>query len=291
MTTWWSGKPVAEALLQQVRREALAWCQAGVVPTLAVLWTEGQAAARAYARAKHRRAAELGVRVQLHAFPQRATTREWVQTVESLGRDPRIHGILVEMPLDNGVDVQAVIGAIPSQKDVDGLRRTLDTAAPGPLYPATPLAVMRVLTHYGVDLRGREVTLVGCGRTVGRPLLDLLLRAEATVRVCHAATRDVGAHLRTSEIGIVAAGCAGLVTPDMVHPELVLIDVGVNPAPGGGIVGDVAPEAAEQVRAATPVPGGVGMVTTAQLFRNLLDALAIQRPDAKSRMEAAGDTG
>lgn len=292
MTVWWAGKPVAESLLEDVRRQASCYHAEGVIPTLAVVLAEGRGAARTYAKAKQKRGIELGIRVEVHTLPETAGTETWLRRVRALGEDPRVHGILVELPLPPSVDVAAVIQAIPPVKDVDGLRRTVvPWAETGPHIPATPLAVMRLLEYYGELLRGREVVLVGCGRTVGRPLLDLLLQAEATVHVCHAATRDVGQHLRRGEIGIIAAGCRGLITPDMVHRHLALVDVGIHPLPGGGIAGDVTPEAAQRVRAATPVPGGVGVVTTAQLFANLMDAVQAQRFAGSKDREASATDG
>ncbi|MCL6594334.1 MAG: bifunctional 5,10-methylenetetrahydrofolate dehydrogenase/5,10-methenyltetrahydrofolate cyclohydrolase [Alicyclobacillus sp.] len=273
------GKPVADALSARVRAEVEQWQARGVQPKLAVVCVEGDAASLCYARAKARTAARLGIELALHALPGTTTTRQVVSEIERLNQDPQVHGILVELPLPKHIEEAAVVEAIAPWKDVDGLTQANQWANlsgfPG-LYPVTPQACVALLHHYGYPVAGQNVVLVGCGRTVGRPLLHLLLRENATVTVCHAGTRDVAAHLRQADLALVAVGKAHFIQPDWVHPGLVVVDAGINELPDGSITGDVSPAAAMRVAACTPTPGGVGPVTSVQVFVNLMQAVAGQ---------------
>ncbi|MCL6636970.1 MAG: bifunctional 5,10-methylenetetrahydrofolate dehydrogenase/5,10-methenyltetrahydrofolate cyclohydrolase [Alicyclobacillus sp.] len=284
------GKPVADALAARVRAEVERWQLHGVQPKLAVVYVEGDAASLCYARAKARQAARLGIELVLRALPDHATTCRVVSEIEQLNQDPQVHGILVELPLPKHIDEAAVVEAIAPWKDVDGLTPANQWAnlsgLPG-LYPVTPQACVALLHHYGYSLAGKNVALVGCGRTVGRPLLHLLLRENATVTVCHAGTRDVAAHLRHADLALVAVGKAHLIQPDWVHSELVVVDAGINELPDGSIAGDVSPAAAARVAAYTPTPGGVGPVTSVQVFVNLMQAVAWQARSGDPARRAA----
>jgi methylenetetrahydrofolate dehydrogenase (NADP+)/methenyltetrahydrofolate cyclohydrolase len=196
--------------------------------------------------------------------------------VRDLNADPSIHGILVQLPLPAGIDEDRVIAAVDPRKDVDGfhpenLGRLL-AGAPGVL-PCTPAGIVEILDHYGVDLKGAEAVVVGRSRIVGKPVAHLLLGRHATVTLCHTRTRDLAAHTRRAEVLVVAAGRPAVVTGDMVRPDAVVVDVGVNRMPDGRLAGDVDfASVSPRVRAITPVPGGVGPMTIAMLMRNTLDA-------------------
>jgi methylenetetrahydrofolate dehydrogenase (NADP+)/methenyltetrahydrofolate cyclohydrolase len=206
--------------------------------------------------------------------------------VRRFNRDPAIHGLLVQLPLPEGLDEDAVLTAIDPGKDVDGFHPVnagrLATGGEG-FVPATPLGVREILVREGIETRGRHAVVVGRSNIVGKPMANLLLRygagGDATVTVCHSKTRDLGAVTRLGEILIVAVGRAGMVTGDMVRPGAVVVDVGINRVPDPArpgktrLVGDVDYEGAAEVASAiTPVPGGVGPMTIAMLMSNTLRA-------------------
>ncbi len=274
-----SGRELAARLRVRVGDEARHWRHHGVVPTLAVVWVEGDMASEHYAQTKMRSAEKLGISVVLERHPHNVSQDVLAQSIVGLNQDPLIHGILLELPLPDHLSAEQLTGTLDPQKDVDGLsgqnRMALVTGAFG-LYPATPLACIRLLEHYRYPLAGTDIVLVGCGKTVGGPLLHLLLREHATVTACHAYTKDLASHLRQAEIALVAVGHPKLITREMVHKDLVLVDVGINPLPDGTVVGDVDPDVMGLVAAVTPTPGGVGVVTTVEIFANLMRAIAWQ---------------
>ncbi len=273
------GKPVAAALYTQVREDVQGWKSKGITPKIVTFLVGSDPASITYALSKSRTAHKLGIRFELRRLPLETSERQLIQEIEELNRSPQVHGIMVELPLPALMDASRVAAAIRPDKDVDGLHPANQwanmTGTPG-VYPATPLACLRLLQHYGYSLPGRRVTLIGSGRTVGLPLLHQLLYAQATVSVCHAATENLKPYVQDAEIVISAAGKAHLLKSEWVHPETVLIDVGMSQDSQGRLCGDTHPAAAEKVRAYTPTPGGVGPVTTAQLFVNLLQALSLQ---------------
>jgi methylenetetrahydrofolate dehydrogenase (NADP+)/methenyltetrahydrofolate cyclohydrolase len=201
--------------------------------------------------------------------------QDLLDLVEELNADEAIDGILVQLPLPDGLDADAVINALSPAKDVDGLTPTsaghLARNEPG-LVPCTPSGVMELLRHAGVDPEGKEAVIVGRSNLVGKPLYSLLLGANATVTTCHSRTPDLGEVCRRGEILVAAAGRPGLVTADMVQPGATVIDVGTNRTEDG-LVGDVDFDGVKEVAGAiTPVPGGVGPMTIAMLLDNTVKA-------------------
>jgi methylenetetrahydrofolate dehydrogenase (NADP+)/methenyltetrahydrofolate cyclohydrolase len=263
------GKAVAADLKEELRSEA---AEAGDDVGLAIVRSADEAAA-VYAGRLEKLCAELGV-------PSRSAelsgdTADAVATVEELGRDPSIAGILVQLPLPDGVDQDAVVAAVDPAKDVDGVHPLnagrLFLGLPA-LAPATPLAVMELLRRHDIEVAGKRAVVVGRSNITGKPAAMLLLHANATVSVCHSRTPDLGAAVREGEIVVACAGKAGLIGGDMVAPGAVVVDVGTNFV-DGKLVGDVRyDEVAEVASAASPVPGGVGPLTNLMLVRNLLDA-------------------
>jgi methylenetetrahydrofolate dehydrogenase (NADP+)/methenyltetrahydrofolate cyclohydrolase len=279
MSQSFKGKPVADAIREEVAKEAAMWKSRGHQPKMAVLIVEGDPASYHYAQAKGKLAEKLGIEYELHTFPADVSEDELLKTIQQLNDDPLVHGIMLELPLPKHIDTKKATAALAPHKDVDGLhpQNLLATVKGTPgLYPATPQACIRLLKHYGYTLEGKSVVLVGRGETVGLPLIHLLLRENATVTVCHSRTPDIGAHIRNADIAFVAVGRKNLVTPEMVHQDLLIIDAGINETDDGGIVGDVAPEVMDHVAGMSPVPGGVGTVTTALLFSNLMIAMNLQ---------------
>jgi methylenetetrahydrofolate dehydrogenase (NADP+)/methenyltetrahydrofolate cyclohydrolase len=199
-------------------------------------------------------------------------------TLTSLADDPEVHEIILQTPLPEGASLAALATLIPVQKDVDGASpESIGRLVAGlPAFaPATAEAVLALLDHYGVELRGRHAVVVGRSVVVGKPAAHLLLDRHATVTICHSRTADLAAVTRQADVLVAAAGRAGLIGPWHVSPGTTVIDVGTNATPEGGLAGDVDPAVTGVAAALTPVPGGVGPVTTALLLRHVVEAAAI----------------
>jgi methylenetetrahydrofolate dehydrogenase (NADP+)/methenyltetrahydrofolate cyclohydrolase len=271
------GKVVAQKVLDEVR--------AGVtrlrdttreVPTLAVVLVGDFAPSKIYVANKKKAADSVGIASEDHLHPAGLDRAGLLALLGRLNADPRVHGILLQLPLPAGLDEDEAIAAIDPAKDVDGLHpvnlgRLL--AGSPTVVPCTPAGCMEILDHYGCELKGAEAVVIGRSRLVGKPLAQLLLARHATVTTCHTRTRDLAAHTRRADVLCVAAGRAGTVTKDMVKDGAWVIDVGINRLETGKVVGDVDfGGVSERARAITPVPGGVGPMTIAMLLRNTLRA-------------------
>jgi methylenetetrahydrofolate dehydrogenase (NADP+)/methenyltetrahydrofolate cyclohydrolase len=270
------GKAVAAVVRSEVRERVTRLAAAGVVPGLATVLVGDDPASRIYVGRKERGCAEVGIRSFGHRLPAGVAQAELVALVRELGRRADVHGILVQLPLPAPLDAQQVIDELPPEKDVDGLHPVnqgrLLAGRPG-LRPCTPLGILRLLEESGVQLRGARAVVVGRSLLVGRPTALLLLERHATVTVCHSRTADLGAEVGRADVVVAAAGQAGLVRGAWIREGAVVIDVGVNRGPDGGLCGDVefAPALA-RAAAITPVPGGVGPMTVAMLLANTATA-------------------
>lgn len=279
MGNWLYAKQAAAALQEEIRNQAEDWTTKGIVPRLAVLLVEGDAASSHYASAKQRLAEKLGLLCEVRRLPKSVSQSDVIQLIELWNCSSEVHGVLLELPLPEHLNARVILQHLRPDKDVDGMtpanKLAAMTGAPG-LYPATPQACIRLLQEYGYALKGRHAVLVGRGETVGMPLLHLLLRENATVTVCHSATQDLKAHLQRADFAFVAAGRRGLITREMVHPGLVIIDAGINETETGGLAGDVEADVLHHVEALSPTPGGVGTLTTSLLLANVLRAMELQ---------------
>jgi methylenetetrahydrofolate dehydrogenase (NADP+) / methenyltetrahydrofolate cyclohydrolase len=270
------GKAVAASVRERVREEVATYERdSGRSPVLATVLVGEDPASQIYVRKKHEACEAAGMRSVNHDLPADATEADVLRLVRHLGRDDEVDGILVQLPLPDQVDPDAVVAAIDPGKDVDGLTPTnaglLAHGTPGPV-PCTPAGVMELLRHEDVELEGAEAVVVGRSKLVGVPVARLLLSANATVTVCHSRTRDLDGVCRRADVLVAAAGVPRLLGAEAVKPGAVVIDVGVNRT-DDGLCGDVDFEAAAEVAAAiTPVPGGVGPMTIAMLLVNTLAA-------------------
>lgn len=279
------GKPLVERRKAALRDDVATLAKLGRAPRLAVLLATEDEAAVAYARAKQRAGKALGIDVEVVRF-EHPTTEALVDKVAALGRDGAVDGILVEMPISPGIDLRAVQDAIPGAKDVDGA----GTFALGSLFrgaaafvPATAAAVMALLDGYDVEISGQHAVVVGRSLVVGRPLSQLLLARDATVTVCHSRTRDLAAVTQTADILCVAVGSPQFLIGSMVKPGAVIIDVGTTVV-DGKLVGDVDLAAVAAVAGAvSPVPGGIGPLTTIMLLENVARAARLQRHERAER--------
>jgi len=281
------GKAVAAAVRERVAGEVAELTdQIGRPPGLATVLVGDDPASAIYVRRKREACEEVGIRSFHHEPDGSISQADLLALVEELNGNGEVDGILVQLPLPEALDADAVISALDAAKDVDGLTATsagrLARGEPG-LVPCTPSGVMELLASAGMDPEGKEAVIVGRSNLVGRPLISLLLGANATVTVCHSRTRDLGEVCRRAEILVAAAGRPKLVTGEMVREGAVVIDVGTNRT-DDGLVGDVDFDSAVQVAGAiTPVPGGVGPMTIAMLLANTVQA-ARDRAVLESRL-------
>jgi methylenetetrahydrofolate dehydrogenase (NADP+)/methenyltetrahydrofolate cyclohydrolase len=267
---------------QKVRSEAAALAAAlharGITPGLAIVQVGRHAPSDIYIGKKVAACARAGIHAEVVRFPEDASTDAVIAAIAALNADPAVHGILVQLPLPAHLPTKDILDTIDPDKDVDGLHPLnigrLHAGRPG-LVPCTPLGVMRLLSDYHVDLKGKHAVVIGRSAIVGRPMSWLLLRAHATVTTCHRHTIDTFEHARRADVLVVAVGRAGLVTREWVKPGAVVIDVGINRLADGSVVGDVDFDGVQQVAGAvTPVPGGVGPMTVAMLLHNVVAAAA-----------------
>jgi methylenetetrahydrofolate dehydrogenase (NADP+) / methenyltetrahydrofolate cyclohydrolase len=270
------GRAVAAAVRERVKvGVADHRVETGGIPGLATVLVGEDPASEVYVSMKRRSTEEVGMRA-IHREPEASIREEeLLELVRELNEDDGVDGILVQLPLPTHIDEDAIVAAIDPRKDVDGLTPVnaglLAHGNPG-LVPCTPAGVMELLRHEGVELEGAEAVVVGRSKLVGVPVARMLLRANATVTICHSRTRDLAAACRRADVLVAAVGVPRLLGKEAVKPGAVVIDVGVNRL-DEGLVGDVDFEAAAEVASAiTPVPGGVGPMTIAMLLSNTLRA-------------------
>jgi methylenetetrahydrofolate dehydrogenase (NADP+) / methenyltetrahydrofolate cyclohydrolase len=260
------GKPIADRIRAQVAEDVAAIGHIGLVTVL----VGDDPASDVYIRLKHKAAVAAGIDATDLRLPEETSEAELLAKVEELDADPLVDAILVQLPLPKQIDEAKILRALAPAKDVDGFH----PVNAGQLYlgeptlvPATPRGVMAMLAEHDVELTGARAVVIGRSAIVGKPMAHLLLQQNATVTICHSRTKDLARHTLEADVLIAAVGVPGMVTPDMVKPGGVVIDVGINRT-DDGIVGDVDPEAAEVAGFLTPVPGGVGPMTIACLLEN-----------------------
>ena len=293
------GTAIAAKVRAQVGEAVTARLQAGKQrPGLATVLVGDNIASQTYVRSKRKACAEAGIESFGHELSKTATQREVEELVAELNADPRVHGILVQLPLPDGLDEEKVLATISLEKDVDGFHPVnigrLAMKGRKPLFvPCTPAGCMVLLEEAGAQFKGANAVVLGRSNIVGLPAAMLLLHRDATLTVCHSRTQDLPAVCRSADILIAAVGRAEMVKADWVKPGAYVIDVGINQKPdatrksGYRLVGDVAFDEVKEVAGAiTPVPGGVGPMTIAMLLRNTLrgaeiaDTAALQAAQA-----------
>jgi methylenetetrahydrofolate dehydrogenase (NADP+) / methenyltetrahydrofolate cyclohydrolase len=296
------GAAIAAAIKQEVADEVTLLAAKGIRPGLAAVLVGHVPASEIYVRNKVQTCAELGLYSELITPPDTVTTEEMMGLVETLNKREDIDGVLIQLPLPKQVDAKALLDAILPEKDVDGFHPVnagkLQAGRPA-LAPCTPAGVIEILQRSDLPISGQNAVVVGRSDIVGKPAAMLLLHQNATVTICHSKTRDLGAVTRGADILVAAIGKPGFITPEMVKPGAVIIDVGINRIEdrttfdrffkgnqkreaafakrGSVIVGDVDPAAFEVSSAYTPVPGGVGLLTIAMLMANTVRAAKMRR--------------
>lgn len=270
------GKTHAAALRAELKSSIASLAARGVRPGLAVVIVGDNPASRTYVRHKVLACEEAGVLSELYEFPAGAGESELLDRIHVLNADPRIDGVLVQLPLPGHLDEARILAAVAPEKDVDGFHvhsaGALLIGAPH-FVPCTPAGILYLLEKESIPIAGRHAVVVGRSNIVGKPVALLLLQKDATVTICHSRTPDLASHTRNADILVAAVGRTGLIGAAMVKPGACVIDVGTNRQPDGKLRGDVDFEAVRQVAGSiTPVPGGVGPMTVAMLVANALRA-------------------
>jgi len=271
------GKALSEKIRGEIAQEVNDYLSKGFrPPTLAVLLIGEDPASQVYVSNKEKAFQKVGIRSLSYRLPYNTTTQELLELIAQLNADEEVDGILVQLPLPSHINQQEIILAISPKKDVDGFHpenmgRLVARMEDG-FIPCTPLGIDLLLSHYGIELKGKDVVIVGAGFIVGRPLSLLMLWRDATVSVCHIYTKDIKEYTKRADILISATGVPGLIKAHMVKEGAVVVDVGISRV-GDRIVGDVDfEEVKEKAYAITPVPGGVGPMTVTGLLLNTLKA-------------------
>lgn len=269
------GKSLAKKVQTTVATEVAQLKQEkNIVPGLAVILIGDDPASHAYVKMKAKACENVGFYSITHSMPDTISQDEIIATIEMMNNNPRIDGILVQLPLPKHVDTDKILEVIDPKKDVDGFHAynvgRLVTGLDS-FVACTPLGVMKMFEEYNIDLRGQDVCVVGASNIVGKPMASLLLNAEATVTITHIYTKDLKAHTSKADIIVVGVGVPGLIKEDMVKEGAIVIDIGINRIEDGSLVGDVDfKNVSPKCSYITPVPGGVGPMTIAMLLSNTL---------------------
>lgn len=270
------GKKLSTKIKENLKNEISEFVsKTGTTPGLAVLLVGNDPASHTYVAMKAKACKDVGLYSIVHEMPDTVKEEDILSTIKMINENPKVHGLLVQLPLPKHVDATKVLEAVDPAKDVDGfhpfnlgrLVAGLDTFA-----PCTPLGVMELLAEYDIDVKGKDCVVVGASNIVGKPMASLLLNAGATVDICHIYTKDLKEHTKNADMIFVGVGKPDLITADMVKEGAVVVDIGINKV-GDKLVGDVSfEEVSKKCTYITPVPGGVGPMTIAMLLSNTLKA-------------------
>lgn len=270
------GKAVAAALSEKLRVQTAELKKQNIVPTLATVRVGERGDDIAYERGATKRCQSIGIEVKSLVLPAETTQDQLLQVINQINADSSIHGCLIFMPLPKQIDSEKVRAALAPEKDVDGITAGSQSGVYSGktmgFPPCTPQACMEILSHYNLDMTGKNAVVFGRSLIVGRPAAMMLVARNATVTICHTKTVNADKIARNAEVLIVAAGRPGIVEKSFLSPGQIVIDVGINVNAEGKLCGDVNWEDAQIVKAVTPVPGGVGSVTTTVLAKHVIEA-------------------
>lgn len=267
-----SGKELAANIKTEIKLEVEKLNLEGIFPKLSVIIVGENPASLSYVRGKHKDCAECGIISDNIAFPETVTQEELLTEIKKLNNDKSVHGILVQLPLPNHIDEYEIINSIAPEKDVDGFTAiNVGNMNIGKdcFAPCTPQGCMDMLDYAGIDLAGKDLVVIGRSNIVGKPVATLALQRSATVTICHSKTKNIAEKTRNADVVIVAVGKAGFLTGDMIKEGSVIIDVGINRNENGKLCGDADFDSCVKVASKiTPVPGGIGLLTRANLLKN-----------------------
>lgn len=276
MATIIDGKELAKKIREKLKKECIDLKKEGIIPKFAVILVGDNPASKVYVRNKSKAAEETGIIFEEHLLDTNIEQKQLIDLIEKLNHQKNIHGILLQSPLPNHLDINEAFRTIAPEKDVDGFH----PANVGKLVlgqdtfvSCTPYGIMKMLEEYKIDLEGKNVVIIGRSNIVGKPLYQCCLNKNATVTTCHSKTKDITAYTKKADVIMVAIGKPKFLTKDMVKEGAVIIDVGINRTEGKKIIGDVDFEEVEKIASyITPVPGGVGPMTIAMLMNNVIKA-------------------
>ncbi len=280
------GKKLSKKIEENVAKEVEALkATTGRVPGLAVILVGNDPASHAYVGMKKKACDRVGFYSVTHEMPESISQEAIEETITMMNQNPNIDGILIQLPLPSQIDTTKLLELVAPDKDVDGFHPfnvgRLTTGLDG-FVPCTPLGVMELLKEYDIELQGKNCCVVGASNIVGKPMASLLLNANATVEICHIYTDNLKKHTLNADMIFVGAGVINLITEDMVKEGAVVVDIGINRAEDGKLVGDVDFEnVSKKCSYITPVPGGVGPMTIAMLLANTLKAAKLHASEAK----------
>lgn len=286
------GNAVARHVREELRAQTATLKTRGITPGLAVIIVGDNAASKVYVANKVKACTEVGLESTVYAFDANTPDTTVEAEIHRLNADPKVHGILVQLPLPAHFDAKRIISAISSDKDVDGfhLYNVGSLVAGSTVFPpCTPFGVQKMLEYENIPVEGQNVVVVGASNIVGKPMALMLMQRDATVCICHAKTRDLAQFTILADILVVAAGKPNLILPQMVRTGAVVIDVGINRLPDGRLVGDVDFEGVRQKASyISPVPGGVGPMTVTMLVHNTVQAaIRSENPMSHARQAAS----
>lgn len=272
------GRKVSKEILLKLKDDVARLHLDHIHPKIVVILVGKDPASLAYIRQKQKACDITGIEWEQFDYEESVTTEDLIEKIQELNEDEDVHGILVQLPLPEHIYSPDVIRAIDPKKDVDGftaynLGKMFISTDFEHLAPCTPLGVIRLFEHYNIDVKGKDVVIVGHSNIVGKPLATMLLNRDATVTVCHIHTKDLAAHTKRAEILCVAVGKPDLITEDMVSDGVIIVDIGTNRLDDGRLVGDVDFEnVSKKASYISPVPGGAGPMTVACLMENTVTA-------------------
>ena len=270
------GKKLAKQIRENLKIECEELKEKGINPKLAVIMVGDDKASKIYVKNKSKACNEIGIKYEEYLLDENINQNELIELIEKLNNDKTVHGILLQSPVPEGLDINEAFRKISPEKDVDGFNPTnvgklalnQDT-----FVSCTPYGIMRMFEAYNIDLEGKKVVIIGRSNIVGKPLMQCCLNKNATVTICHSKTKNIKEHIKDADVVISAIGKPEYVTADMVKDGAIVIDVGINRTEDGKIVGDVDFEnVSKKASYITPVPGGVGPMTIAMLMNNVIKA-------------------
>ncbi|MDY4646862.1 MAG: bifunctional 5,10-methylenetetrahydrofolate dehydrogenase/5,10-methenyltetrahydrofolate cyclohydrolase [Aerococcus suis] len=276
-------KPVVEEEIALLKNKVIQLKKRGIMPNIKTVFVGNDPASNTYSKQKQKFANQLGIRLTILHLPHETDTETLYHKIQELNHDDDVDGIMIEMPLPAHIDRKKIVLAIDPNKDCDAIHPAhlgnLLTYSPSRI-PNTPLAAIKLLEYYQTEFQGKKAVMVGRSAIVGKPLAELLLQKECTVTLCHTKTENLAELTRTADILCVAIGKPEFITADMVNPNAIVIDIGINFNDKGKLVGDVKfDEVAAKVKGISPVPGGVGPLTNVMLFKQFVEKLEVESND------------